>query len=140
MSWSRTSRRSPNATPSRWVRIPGAARSAAKPSSARATAAIPPSRPKTQLVIDREPEPAFLIYQALYSYGLLPASLEERREQLSGFVGTSVRYSELLAELLPAGESDLLVQLYDGSVAQASPDTLAYSSPLPAEGLITDCP
>jgi two-component system sensor histidine kinase/response regulator len=91
---------------------------------------------KTQLVIDLEPEPAFLIYQAVYRGGLLPASMEERRALLTGFVGTSVRYSDLLHELLPVGEPDLLVQLYDSSATDAGPATLAYSFPQPRDDLV----
>ncbi|MEN9904111.1 MAG: hypothetical protein RLZZ555_676 [Pseudomonadota bacterium] len=91
---------------------------------------------RTQLVIDQEPVPAFVIYQAIYRGGLLPASLEERRELLTGFAGTSVRYHDLLRELLPAGEPDLLLQLYDSRAAQTGPATLVYSSPPPRDGLV----
>ena len=91
---------------------------------------------KTELVIDRgaDPEPAFLIYQAVYRGGVLPASVEDRRALLTGFVGTSLRYRDLMRELLPVGEPDLLVQLYDSHAAGISAATLAYGDPLPRDG------
>ena len=85
---------------------------------------------KTQLHIDRnrEPSPAFLIYQPVFKGGALPESLEERRRLLIGYAGTGIRYRDLMTNVLPPGLSDVGVQIYDGANGQLDPATLAFSN------------
>jgi len=85
---------------------------------------------KVQLAVDQGADalPGFLIYQPLYRGGVLPDSIEQRRALLVGFVGTSLRYQDLLGQLLPAGRQALGVELYDAAETEAGAGTLAFSS------------
>ncbi len=53
---------------------------------------------RVQLAVDQGPDrlPGFLIYQPLYRGGALPDTVEQRRALLVGFVGTSLRYQDLV--------------------------------------------
>ncbi len=88
------------------------------------------------LITDPEPDqgPAFLIYQPFYRGGVLPDSVSQRRDELAGFVGVSVRYRALMRQLLSKNGQDLLVQLYDSAAAEAGPAKLAYSDSMPDPG------
>ncbi|MEO0004374.1 MAG: hypothetical protein RLZZ22_2066, partial [Pseudomonadota bacterium] len=84
---------------------------------------------KVQLAVDQGPDaqPGFLIYQPLYLGGALPTTVEQRRALLVGFVGTSLRYQDLVRQLLPAGgRQALAVELHDA--AEVGVGTLAFRS------------
>jgi two-component system, sensor histidine kinase and response regulator len=94
----------------------------------------PEVSPKVQLLyeMEEEPRPAFVLYQAVYHGGLLPDSVEQRRTLLTGFVGASVRYLDLMRGLLPTDNPDLLVQIHDSSAADIGAAALAYGDPQPS--------
>ncbi|WP_146115935.1 response regulator [Malikia granosa] len=90
---------------------------------------------RVQLAVDQGPDrlPGFLIYQPLYRGGALPDTVEQRRALLVGFVGTSLRYQDLVRELLPADRQPLAIELRDAAVAEEGSGTLVFSSQ-PAAG------
>ena len=85
---------------------------------------------QVQLVVDQGPDAqsAFLIYQPLYRGGVLPDTVEQRRALLVGFVGTSLRYQDLVRQLLPTDQHAMAVELYDAASADGGAGTLAFSS------------
>ena len=85
---------------------------------------------KVQLAVDQGPDrlPGFLIYQPLYLGGALPDTVEQRRALLVGFVGTSLRYQDLVRELLPAGQQPLAIELRDAAAAEEGSGQLVFSS------------
>jgi diguanylate cyclase (GGDEF)-like protein/PAS domain S-box-containing protein len=70
---------------------------------------------KLNLVIDNTPQPAFLMYQAVYSAGQPPASVKERRARLVGFTGVGYRAGVLMQSILPKDLSDVALQVHDGA-------------------------
>jgi diguanylate cyclase (GGDEF)-like protein/PAS domain S-box-containing protein len=70
---------------------------------------------KLNLVIDNVPQPAFLMYQAIYGAGPPPATVEERRARLLGFAGAGYRVGILMQSILPKDLSDVAIQLHDGT-------------------------
>ena len=83
-----------------------------------------------QLAVDQGPDwsPGFLIYQPLYRGGALPDTVEQRRALLVGFVGTSLRYRDLIRELLPAGQQPLAIELHDAAVAEEGSGQRVFSN------------
>ncbi|HEX5385114.1 MAG TPA: CHASE domain-containing protein [Gemmatimonadales bacterium] len=77
--------------------------------------------------IDSAKQAGFLIYLPIYQDGVAPATLEERRERLLGFVYSPFRAGDLLdAVFHGALAAEVDVRVYDGP--SVSPDRLLYSS------------
>jgi diguanylate cyclase (GGDEF)-like protein len=70
---------------------------------------------KLNLVIDDQPQSAFLMYQAAYRNGDLPVEPTSRQQNLLGFVGAGFRIDALMKGTLPANLADVSVRLYDGA-------------------------
>lgn len=66
----------------------------------------------------------FLMYLPVYRGGVAPATLEERRERLLGFVYSPFRMDDLMAGLLGRSVPDLALRIYDG--LSMTPDSLMY--------------
>ncbi|SNT12391.1 PAS domain S-box-containing protein [Noviherbaspirillum humi] len=63
-------------------------------------------------------QPGVLMYLPLYRGGGVPASLEQRREALLGWVYAPFRINDFLAGLGGERSGDLAISLYDGDVVQ----------------------
>jgi diguanylate cyclase (GGDEF)-like protein/PAS domain S-box-containing protein len=81
---------------------------------------------KLNLVIDNTPQPAFLMYQAIYGPGPLPTNKEERQSRLLGFAGAGCRVEILMQTILPRDLRDVAVQVYDSK--SASPESIFFTS------------
>jgi signal transduction histidine kinase/ActR/RegA family two-component response regulator len=69
----------------------------------------------------------FLVYAPVYEAGARPATVEERRQRLLGFVYSPLRAGDLLHAVLTADERrQFVVRVYDGK--QAADGTLLYDS------------
>jgi signal transduction histidine kinase/ActR/RegA family two-component response regulator len=81
----------------------------------------------TQVLDPGEPaHPGFLIFEPVYRGGLTPATVEERREQLIGYVFAPFRMGDLLAGIFgPEVRPRESFAVYDGPPSQA---TLLHSS------------
>jgi signal transduction histidine kinase len=75
----------------------------------------------------------FLIYEPVYRSGSIPATVEERRAQLLGFVYSPFRSGDLFKEMIGQEEAEVLsLHVYDSS----SPDrTLLFSTSSQHSGL-----
>jgi signal transduction histidine kinase/CheY-like chemotaxis protein len=82
------------------------------------------STPSTQLVQEPDNLPGFIVYLPLYTDGPAPASMEERRTRLTGFVAAVFRVSKLVDPAL-AHLPGLHVTLMDATSATA----IAYDPP-----------
>ena len=71
---------------------------------------------KLNLVIDDQPQPAFLMYQAAYRDGELPAEPVTRQRALLGYVGAGFRIDALMRGTLPAALADVGLKIYDGAI------------------------
>ena len=78
--------------------------------------------------IDGERQPGFLIYMPIYRTDAVPATVEERRRALYGFVYSPFRGDDLLRSVLGAPR-DLGFSVYDGTSVDAA--ALLHSTPLP---------
>ncbi len=70
-------------------------------------------------------QPGFLIYKPLYRGGHTPASLAERRAQLTGWVYAPFRMGDFMQGLLGEYAGDLLIDVYDGT--EFTPDHLMHT-------------
>ena len=70
---------------------------------------------KLNLVIDDQPQPAFLMYQSAYRGGEIPSTADGRDQALLGFVGAGVRMDALMRSTLPANLADVALRIYDHS-------------------------
>jgi PAS domain S-box-containing protein len=78
---------------------------------------------------DRQ-QPGFLLYVPVYRQGRPPATEQDRRSALLGFVYGAFRAGDLLGESLgPAHQPNLAVQVYTG--LEPSPDGLLYDTRTP---------
>ncbi|MFZ2852873.1 MAG: EAL domain-containing protein, partial [Rhodocyclaceae bacterium] len=70
---------------------------------------------KLNLVIDdpEKPTPAFLMYQAVYRQGQFPDNIEERRQQLLGFITAGFRIEALMRGTLGDIPQDVALRVYD---------------------------
>ncbi len=70
---------------------------------------------KVTLVMDKaeEKRPGFLMYQAVYIDGMLPTTVEARRQNLMGFVVAPFRIGALTDELFNAQHSDIALRIVD---------------------------
>jgi signal transduction histidine kinase/CheY-like chemotaxis protein len=78
------------------------------------------STPSTQLVQEPDNLPGFIVYLPLYAGAYLPATVEERRSQLTGFVAAVFRVSKLVDPAL-ARLPGLHVTLMDATSSTAIP-------------------
>jgi two-component sensor histidine kinase len=75
----------------------------------------------------RVPQAGFLIYEPVYRGGRTPATIEQRRELLQGFVYAPFRAGDLLSNVLPAAKGvGLDYAVYDGA---PRPENLLHQSP-----------
>jgi len=70
--------------------------------------------------IDERKQAGFLVYLPVYRGKVVPATLEERRRDLQGFVYAPLRVGDLLQGVRSAGGRELDYELYDGSEAAAA--------------------
>ena len=80
-----------------------------------------------KLPVDRDPQSGFLMYVPLYGDGLAPATVEQRREALSGYVFAAFLTKDLIDSTIgPDLGNHMGLALFEGRVADA--DRLAYHS------------
>jgi signal transduction histidine kinase len=73
-------------------------------------------------------QPGFLIYAPVYQGGIIPSTIEERRERLLGFIYSPFRANDLFENVLPANlVRSLTIQIYDGN--EPSNSAVLYRSP-----------
>ncbi len=77
--------------------------------------------------IDSDVQPGFLIYVPVYSSGIIPTSLHERRENLVGFVYAPFRARDLFESVFRHSVPQVSFTVYDGS--QVEPSQQLYRSP-----------
>jgi signal transduction histidine kinase len=86
------------------------------------------SSSKVTLVQESEADtqPGFLIYLPIYKNGRLPASVEERRKNITGFIYSPFRADDFIKEIQNGGvSSDVSLKIYDGDV---KPENLLMQS------------
>ncbi len=71
-------------------------------------------------------QPGFLIYDPVYRGGHTPATMEERREGIRGFVYSPFRAGDLFAGIFGATPPPVAFRVYDG--LERSEETLLYDS------------
>ena len=76
--------------------------------------------------IEAHKQAGFLIYLPVYRGGAVPASVEERRRELLGFVYAPLRVGDLLEGVRGNGVREIDFELYDG--LQPVPDALLLST------------
>jgi PAS domain S-box-containing protein len=59
-------------------------------------------------------QPGFLVYLPVYRNQVLPASVQERRRQLRGYVYSPFRAYDLMENLFQSYYDDINIQIYDG--------------------------
>jgi PAS domain S-box-containing protein len=80
--------------------------------------------------IDEHRQPGFLLYVPVYRERNVPATLEERREQLEGFVYSPFRAGDLFTGIFPPTSSARVhFRVHDGP--EADPERLLYDSAPP---------
>ncbi|MBK8524392.1 MAG: EAL domain-containing protein [Betaproteobacteria bacterium] len=84
--------------------------------------------PKLNLVIDdpASPQPAFLMYQAVYRNGSIPITTEGRRAALLGYIAAGFRIDALMLGMLGKVPSDVALRVHDA--AEAGAGTLFHAS------------
>ena len=76
---------------------------------------------------EQNPQAGFLIYVPVYKGGAIPASLDERREKLAGFIYAPFRAGELLDGIFGSEKShELNFAVFDGK--ELNTDSLLYRS------------
>jgi CHASE1-domain containing sensor protein len=79
--------------------------------------------------IDEKKQPGFLIYMPVYTSGDVPATLNERRHELRGFVYSPFRAGDLFAGILGRNPRPRAgFELYD---REPSADSLLYRTSVP---------
>ena len=87
----------------------------------------PQLSPQLQLHLDRDRQPGFVMYLALYGDNIAPVTVEARRQALSGYLFAAFRTKELIDSTIGADlESHMGLTLFDGPVPDAG--RLAYDS------------
>jgi PAS domain S-box-containing protein len=77
---------------------------------------------------EQPPQSGFLIYVPVYRGGDVPATLEERRAALKGFVYSPFRAGDLLENIFGHERSPLVaLRVYDGEVA--APENILHTTP-----------
>lgn len=71
-------------------------------------------------------QPGFLVYLPLYRGGGLPATVEERRERLLGYVYSPFRMKDLMHGIFGIRPPDVEMRIYDGT--EAGPESLLFAS------------
>jgi len=77
-----------------------------------------------------EVQPGVLVYVPVYDAKQPSLTLEDRRQNLVGWVYAPFRMHDLMNGLLGAAESDLAIQLFDGAEARAETQLFDRGSPL----------
>ena len=74
------------------------------------------SSAKVNLVQETEvnPQAGFLIYLPIYKNGTLPATVDERRKNIVGFIHSPFRADSFLSEIQNGQSSDVALRIYDG--------------------------
>lgn len=62
------------------------------------------------------PQAGFLMYLPVYRGGIVPATLEERREAIAGFVYSPFRMEDLMRGILGRAVPDVGLRIYDGGM------------------------
>ena len=83
---------------------------------------------KITLVMDKADEnrPGFLMYQAVYRKGSLPGTLEERQQNLIGFIVAPFRIASLTERIYDANNIDIALRIID--VTKTTGDQLFHST------------
>ncbi len=73
------------------------------------------------LKVDEEsgPQPAFILYQAVYRDGARPRTVEERRAAFAGVVLTPVRVAPLAGAVFNSGLEDVAADLFEGRLVDS---------------------
>ena len=71
-------------------------------------------------------QPGFLVYLPIYLGGVVPATIEERRAKLQGFIYSPFRAGDLFQGMFPRGVPGLAFSIWDGTNPKA--DALLYQS------------
>ncbi len=67
--------------------------------------------------IDQDKQAGFLIYLPVYKNGLMPSSIQERKENLDGFIYSPFRAGNFLEEIQQiASVSNIGIAIYDGEI------------------------
>ncbi|HWZ94384.1 MAG TPA: PAS domain S-box protein [Opitutaceae bacterium] len=81
----------------------------------------------TGLVLGNTKTPASLMYMPIYSQDVVPATPEERRERLQGWVSARIRLNQLVANWDDLSGKQLDYEIYDGRDVM-SPETFVLAS------------
>ncbi|HXB02478.1 MAG TPA: PAS domain S-box protein [Opitutaceae bacterium] len=81
----------------------------------------------TFLLLEKTKLPACLMYISVYSKGVAPATPDERRERLQGWVSARVRLDALVSDWSDLSQKQLDYEIYDGR-DKISPETLVLNS------------
>jgi len=101
--------------------------------SARAAQAL--ARDSGQLVMsgklilkqdEGNPQPAFVLYAPVYHSDTDPGTVAARQAKLVGWMEVPFRVADLMAAVLPAGLTELRLQIHDGQ--DTSPESLLFDS------------
>ena len=71
-------------------------------------------------------QPGFLLYLPVYVGGQIPATPDERREKLQGFIYSPFRAGDLFGGIVPRPPAGVAFSIWDGSVPK--PEALLYQS------------
>ncbi len=78
---------------------------------------MPTATAKVNLLLagDANPQTGFLIYLPIYKKGKIPATVEERRKNLLGYIYSPFRSADFLDEIQKiTATSDIAIRIYDG--------------------------
>jgi diguanylate cyclase (GGDEF)-like protein/PAS domain S-box-containing protein len=73
-----------------------------------------------------EKQPGFLMYQAVYRSGALPATQEERQQKLIGFIVAPFRISTVAEQIFHTDDAGIASRIHDATAGAG--DTILYSS------------
>jgi signal transduction histidine kinase len=82
-----------------------------------ADSGMPTASAKVNLLrsIEESPQAGFLIYLPIYKNGKIPATIEEKRKDLIGYIYSPFRAADFLDEIQKSTDtSDIAIQIYDG--------------------------
>ena len=82
----------------------------------------------TELNFSGKRTPSFVMYQPVYSGGMLPTTVDERRRLLSGYVAAVFRYQTFIRSVLPEDLADVTLEIYDGARGPGETGQLVFSN------------
>jgi PAS domain S-box-containing protein len=88
--------------------------------------------------IDEDVQPGFLMYVPVYANGLEHATIQDRRQNIQGYVYSPFRAYNFMNEILANTSSDIVISLYDGPPEKRSTDDLLYTNELPQQKYFDD--